>query len=306
MSRIHFSQKTPATSNHFFNPGTVDKSTCPCFLSHRKNQEKRSQQTVSETMAASLVQLPESAKWAPKLKSRLVYQPPPRGRSPSRDECFTARSTRPLRSSSEPHMAPTHRTCDSVAVTPRRSVYEVKHSGETNQTPGICLGPPLAYPSPSSSGTCFTHGHRIPTVPTVPAVPTVPVPRCKSSGMHRTTAPNSGQSYSSKFVQWLSQGPVARLNRSASNAKAARKDGYAQKYQKRQNSTPVLRQVLAPQIAMPKPIRPNTGLAERLVKAETLRAENAALREELARANQVPWMMVLDVMNFDSPHCSFC
>ncbi|CAL1148275.1 unnamed protein product, partial [Cladocopium goreaui] len=37
---------------------------------------------------------------------------------------------------------------------------------------------------------------------------------------------------------------------------------------------------------MPKPIRPTTtGLSAKLVNAETLKAENAALREELARAN---------------------
>ena len=55
---------------------------------------------------------------------------------------------------------------------------------------------------------------------------------------------------------------------------------------------------------MPKPIRPTTtGLSARLVNAETLKAENAALREELARANLAPRMQLGDVGTEVVRHC---
>eukprot|EP00435_Cladocopium_sp_Y103_P037651 s1053_g10.t1 len=238
---------------------------------------------------------------------------PPRGRSPSREDAevgYTPRSVRSfqlrqLRSFSEPHMASTKSLpCDSLAVTPRRS--EVP---SVTQTPRIRVaaqhlpinGHPNQVPLSSvQERRCFSKGSKGSTGPTGPT------PRSKSSGLsHKSAAVGSVRSIpSEKFVQWLGATPVFAGWRSRS--KPASNEGYAQKHQRRQNSTPATpvgapRQVLSPKALtksspMPKPIRPTTtGLSARLVNAETLKAENAALREELARANLAPLMQPGDV-----------
>ena len=239
---------------------------------------------------------------------------PPRGRSPSREDAevgYTPRSVRSfqLRSFSEPHISHMAGTkspgCDSLAVTPRRSEvpsgrHLMKPSGEGRrlQTPRIRVAPqdlpinghPKQIPLLNvQERRSFSKGSKGSTGPG-------PTPRSKSSGLSRKSAAVSvGSIPSEKFVQWLGATPVfAGWQRS----KPVSNEGYAQKHQRRQNSTPAipvgaLRQVSSPKATksspMPKPIGPtSTGLSARLVNAKTLKAENAALREELARANLAP------------------
>ena len=252
---------------------------------------------------------------------------PPRGRSPSREDAevgYTPHAVRSfqLRSFSEPHMAGTKRPpCDSLAVTPRRSevpsgAHLMKPLGEGRrlQTPRIRVaaqhlpvnGHPNQIPPLHVERRSFSKGSKGSTEPTGPT------PRSKSSGLSRKSAAvgSVGSIPREKFVQWLGATPVfAGWQRS----KPASNEGYAQKHQRKQNSMPAtpvgaLRQLSSPALTksspMPKPIRPTTtGLSARLVNAETLKAENAALREELARANLAPRMQLGDVGTEVVRHC---
>ena len=254
---------------------------------------------------------------------------PPRGRSPSREDAevgYTPRSVRSfqLRSFSEPHMAGTKSPpCDSLAVTPRRSevpsTHLMKPSGEGRclQTPRIRVAAqhlpiniinghpkyPNQVPLSTVERRSFSKGSKGSTGPTGP-------PRSKSSGLSRKSAVGSVGSIPSVFVQWGATPVFAGWQRS----KPTSNEGYAQKHQRRQNSTPAtpvgaLRQVSSPKALtksspMPKPIRPTTtGLSAKLVNAETLKAENAALREELARANLAPLMQLGYVGTEVVRHC---
>ena len=222
-----------------------------------------------------------------------------RGRSPSRPETefqclkrsFNARSFR------------------SLAVTPRRSrpgadPKEVASRQTQTEIPET--------PHPSNcvsgySGPIFPFSSHVKMQERVHTRPTAP--RRKSSGQtsHRSTFPSKSEgltpSSRGKFVQWLGQQVTpafTTLGRSSSNPHmkpAKSTQGYAQKHQERQNSTPVraLRQALMPQMTAntgtPKHFRPTTArLSLRQINAEILKEENAALREELARANQAPWL----------------
>ena len=241
-----------------------------------------------------------------------------RGRSPSRlpeteFQCLTVRSARSFRSVSEPHMTRAKDVpCDSLAVTPRRSARpsaDPKHEVASRQTQTAEI-PETPHPSncvSGYSGPIFPFSSHVKMQERVHTRPTAP--RRKSSGQtsHRSTFPSKSEgltpSSRGKFVQWLGQQVTpafTTLGRSSSNPHmkpAKSTQGYAQKHQERQNSTPVraLRQALMPQMTAntgtPKHFRPTTArLSLRQINAEILKEENAALREELARANQAPWL----------------
>lgn len=269
--------------------------------------------------ALSTVQLPESVWPRPDPQNQVQWH---RGRSPSRlpeteFQCLTVRSARPFRSVSEPHMTKAKDVpCDSLAVTPRRSARpsaDPKHevisrptqTAEIPETPhpsANCVSGYSSHPIFPFSSQVKMQERRVHTRPMAP--------RGKSSGQtsHRSTFSSKSEqgltpSSRGKFVQWLGQQVTpafTTLERSASNPQvkpAKSTQGYAQKHQERQNSTPVraLRQALMPQMTAntvtPKKSRPTTArLSSRQINAEILKEENAALRVELARANQAPWL----------------
>ena len=247
-----------------------------------------------------------------------------RGRSPSREfditldsePCPTERLTRclTLRSCSEPLLhgdsAPTPRRKMPVPEPVQSPKRETHNSLEVRKWGGTeinwvqnKMGKEAKEPKVPRAKSSVQTPQRTPFGTTSKASQAKNTDHTVAMPSHPSTPTCRG-----KFIQWLGHQVTPVLTgvrpaiRSMSNPcikgmsvpsdkkKSEPAYSYARKHCRRQNSTPASAvQASKPAKNCPKPIKPNAdGLSKRL-NAEMLRAENEALREELARANEAPW-----------------